>query len=88
MTQVLVWDPLGEDERDARVFEDGDILTEHDAEYYACQYAEEDSDGHLDGIYTEGRDLKVKLPDGRVFDVSVHCELEPQFYASPARKSV
>lgn len=54
-----------------------------DSDDAAEKYAEEDTDGAIDGIYGGGRRIGVRSETGRVEFYFVTVEYSPTFYAAP-----
>ena len=75
MSKYLVYDELNGERADAREFEA--MTPQHAAE----QYAEQDRDGHTDGIYRAPQPLMVEDVSSRRFRVRVMVEMEPRWCA-------
>jgi hypothetical protein len=76
MAKFFVWDPDGEIEQHARE------IACSCAEMAAVSYAEHDSDGQGDGLYSGvGHVLNVKDEFGVWRKVRVTAEYEPTFYS-------
>jgi len=78
--KYLVWDELNSDEECADAFE------AYCPEYAAEEYADEDSDGLMDGIYDNGHPIIVKCPSGEKYRFTICVEAVPNFYATKKEK--
>lgn len=76
--EFLVWDELNCHEEDAE--DHGKVFAARDEKDAARSYAENDSDGHTDGLYHGcPQPLVVMNAIGRKFRVEVEAEMVPRF---------
>jgi hypothetical protein len=76
MPTFKVWDPASESLCSSTVEHEA-----HDAREAAEKYADDDTDGASDGIYSNGYDLMTRDEDGIAMAVTVTVEYEPTYYA-------
>lgn len=74
-----VWDPANESLCSSTVEHEA-----HDAREAAEKYADADTDGTHEGIYSNGYDLMTRDEDGIAMTVTVTVEYEPSYYAHAA----
>jgi hypothetical protein len=71
-----VWDKINESEEHARAIEDCA------PEYAAEQYAHDDIDGGIDGLYAKGHPICVRDENGELHEFEVSVEYEPTYTAT------
>lgn len=83
MSKFKVWDKFNSNESH------GIYVTAFDAEEAAIQYAEEDVDGHIDGVYSgsDGHEICVLDENGKVVVCRVGVEEFEPVYAAYEVKS-
>jgi hypothetical protein len=81
MPAFKVWDELNSDEESAA------DVTAYDAEMAAIEYADQDTDGNVDGIYFN-RDVALLVRDesGKLQRYLVSAESEPVYYAALSKE--
>jgi len=70
-----VWDKINSEEEHA-----GEVDADTPEEA-AEQYAEDDVDGNIDGIYVNGHALCVRDPEGTLHEIDVVVEYDPVYSA-------